>query len=131
MADKERPGAGLSYAPPLRDFTEITEAGTNFDVRELAFYQELEKKRTFRARFTLLAIIFLMLATNILVANRNHQEAMAQNKALLSALIENLDQARLDQAQLNERVESRLEGMENRKLEEPEPAEPEPEAAAD
>ena len=113
MADKDRKSAGMSYAPPLREFTEITEAGTSFDVRELAFYKERDNQRTFRSRAAMLSIIFLMLATGILVANRNHDAAMAQNAKLMDALMENLDQTRLDQAQLTEMVESRLESIED------------------
>jgi hypothetical protein len=112
MADKDRKSAGMSYAPPLREFTEITEAGTSFDVRELAFYKERDNQRTFRSRAAMLSAIFLMLATGILVANRNHDAAMEQNAKLMSALMENLDQTRLDQAQLTEMVESRLESIE-------------------
>ncbi len=108
MSDKQRPGAGLTYAPPAQDFTEITEAGTNFDVRELAFYKERDSKKTFRARATLLGVIFVMLLANILLANRNHQHAMTQTDQLLN----NLDQTRLDQAQLTELVESRLAAVE-------------------
>ena len=108
MSQHERPGAGLTYAPPAQDFTEITEAGTNFDVRELAFYKEREAKKTFRARATLLAVIFVMLTANIILANRNHEHTMIQS----SQLLENLDQTRLDQAQLTELVESRLAAIE-------------------
>jgi hypothetical protein len=112
MADKDRKSAGMSYAPPLREFTEITEAGTSFDVRELAFYKERDNQRTFRSRAATLSVIFLMLATGILVANKNHNAAMEQNAKLMSALMENLDQTRLDQAQLTEMVESRLVAIE-------------------
>ena len=126
MSDKERTGAGLTYAPPAQDFTEITEAGTNFDVRELAFYKERETKRTFRARATLLGVIFVMLLANILLANRNHQHAMNQTDQLLN----NLDQTRLDQAQLTELVESRLAAVEQqlKALQEEAAAEPVPPA---
>ncbi len=126
MSDKERTGAGLTYAPPAQDFTEITEAGTNFDVRELAFYKERETKRTFRARATLLGVIFVMLMANILLANRNHQHAMTQTDQLLN----NLDQTRLDQAQLTELVESRLAAVEQqlKALQEEAAAEPAPPA---
>ena len=112
MADKDRKSAGMSYAPPLREFTEITEAGTSFDVRELAFYKERDNQRTFRSRAATLSVIFVMLATGILVANRNHDAAMNQNAKLMSALMENLDQARLDQTQLSEMMESRLVAIE-------------------
>ncbi len=121
MADKDRKSAGMSYAPPLREFTEITEAGTSFDVRELAFYKERDNQRTFRSRAAMLSAIFLMLATGILVANRNHDAAMAQNAKLMNALMENLDQTRLDQALLTEMVESRLIAIEGQ-LEAPEEA---------
>jgi len=129
MSDKERTGAGLTYAPPAQDFTEITEAGTNFDVRELAFYKERENKRTFRARATLLGVIFVMLLANILLANRNHQHAMTQTDQLLN----NLDQTRLDQAQLTELVESRLAAVEQqlKALQEQEEKEAEPAPTAE
>ncbi len=112
MADKDRKSAGMSYAPPLKEFTEITEAGTSFDVRELAFYKERDNQRTFRSRAAMLSVIFVMLATGILVSNRNHNAAMDQNEKLMHALMENLDQTRLDQAQLTEMVESRLVAIE-------------------
>jgi hypothetical protein len=131
MADKDRKSAGMSYAPPLREFTEITEAGTSFDVRELAFYKERDNQRTFRSRAATLSVIFLMLATGILVANKNHNAAMEQNAKLMSALMENLDQTRLDQAQLTEMVESRLVAIEgNLQTPEEAPAAEDEEAAA-
>ena len=67
-----------------------------------------------------------MLMANILLANRNHQHAMTQTDQLLN----NLDQTRLDQAQLTELVESRLAAVEQqlKALQEEAAAEPAPPA---
>ena len=108
MANINRPPAGLTYAPPLSEPTDIAEPATGtFDLKELAFYKDQERKSNLRARLLLFSAVFVMLIANLWLTNRNNQAVLEQ----AGTLIENIDQARADQTQLAEYLEQQMETM--------------------
>ena len=105
----EKPvGAGLVNAPPYDPSSELDPSlvepvvATGDDLQNLAYFREQHARTTFRARTTLLAIIFFMLAGNMWLTSRANNEVM-----------ENLNQARLDQAALSETIETRVTALES------------------
>ena len=107
------PPAGLSYAPPYDPSQELDPSSVKpvvvpaADLSKLEFFQEQAARRTLVARVLLLGVIFGMLALNVWATWRNHE-----------TLLINIDQARLEQAQVLEttqadlaRVEAQLERL--------------------
>ncbi len=106
MSDKPV-GAGLVSAPPYDPSSELDPSlvepvvPSGDDLQNLAYFREQHAQQTFRARATLIAIIFIMLAGNMWLTWRANTEVMS-----------NLDQARLDQAALSETIEVRVTALE-------------------
>lgn len=101
-------GAGLVHAPPFDpssvldpDGAPAAKGGGGDDLKSLAYYKEQHDRQTFRARFALLTIIFVMLAGNMLLTWQMRAEVMT-----------NLDQTRLDQSALSEMVQTRVTALE-------------------
>ncbi len=103
-----KPSAGLVHAPPYDPSSELDPASApsigetaGDDLQNLAYYQEQHARQTNRARALLLGMIFVMLAGNMLLTWQTRSEVMA-----------NLDQTRLDQANLSEMVQTRVTALE-------------------
>ncbi len=112
MANINRPPAGLTYAPPLSEPTDILDPATGtFDLKELAFYKDQERKANLRARLLLFSAVFVMLLANLWLTNRNSQADLAVLTQGIGEVIENIDQTRADQTQLAEYLERQMEIM--------------------
>ncbi len=82
------------------EFVEEPIQNQEFDPHKLRYYQDQQAKRTMVARVALLGLIFAMLAGNIWLTQNNHE-----------ALVTNLNQTRLDQVALNEKMTEELRQM--------------------
>jgi len=103
MSTNDLPPAGLSYAPPYDQSQELDPKTVkpvlipSGDLSKLEYFQHLHARHTLWARAVLLAIIFGMLAINMWQTQRNY-----------TAVIINMDQARMAQADIDEANANRL-----------------------
>ncbi len=90
--------AGLSYAPPYDPSQELDPSKvkavnpSGFDVQTLEYFRDLQEKRVGARRGMLVILGFMLLGINIWLTQRNYE-----------AVVINVDQARLAQAEMDER----------------------------
>ena len=119
--------AGLPHAPAYDSSQDVDDSEvesiqeqTGFDVHKLAYYQELERKRSFTSKMVLMIVLFALIGTVIMLIQDN-SDAMNANTAALqerlnnatmerAVVIDQLDQTDV-QGTLNEILE-RLEAIE-------------------
>ena len=119
--------AGLTHAPAYDSSQDVDDSEvesiqeqTGFDVHKLAYYQELERKRSFTSKMVLMIVLFALIGTVIMLIQDN-SDAMNANTAALqerlnnatmerAVVIDQLDQTDV-QGTLNEILE-RLEAIE-------------------
>lgn len=120
------PPAGLAFAPTYDSSQELdpnkveTIQPEGFDVHKLAYYQELERQRSFKIRAGLMAMVFAMIAANMWMvqSNRNSMvDANAQINAQLNQATSDrsviVDQLELsDMSQHLDSISERLERIE-------------------
>jgi hypothetical protein len=130
--DKESPSsngnppAGLAFAPTYDASQEMDPAQAEeiqpegFDVHKLAYYQELERQRSFKIRGGLMAMVFAMIAANMWMVRSNQgslADANSQINAQLNQAIRDrsviVDQLELsDMSQHLDAISERLERIE-------------------
>jgi hypothetical protein len=127
------PPAGLAFAPNYDSSQELdpnqAEAiqPEGFDVHKLAYYQELERQRSFKIRAGLMAMVFAMIAANMWMVQSNRDsmiDANAQINAQLnqatsdrSVIVDQLELSDMSQhldaiSERLERIETQLVGQE-------------------
>jgi len=119
--------AGLTHAPAYDTSQDVDDSkvetipeNSMFDVHKLAYYQELERKRSFMSKMVLMIVLFALLGTVIMLIQDNN-DAMNANSAALQERLNNATMERavvidqLDEANaqdtLNE-ILARLEAIE-------------------
>jgi predicted P-loop ATPase/GTPase len=117
--------AGLTHAPSYDasqdvddDQVESIQEHTGFDVHKLAYYQELERKRSFTSKMVLMIVMFALIGTVIMLIQDN-SEAMNANTAALQERLNNATMERavvidqLDQSELQTTLDEILERLES------------------
>ena len=103
MSQHDSPLAGLSYAPPYDKTSELDPKSvhpvliSSGDLSKLEYFQQLHARHTLWARAVLLVVIFGMLAVNMWLTQRNY-----------TAVVVNMDQARMAQSDIDEANARRL-----------------------
>ena len=117
--------AGLTHAPSYDASQDVDDAQvesiqepTGFDVHKLAYYQELERKRSFMSKMVLMIVMFALIGTVIMLIQDN-SEAMNANTAALQERLNNATMERavvidqLDQSDLQRTLDEILERLES------------------
>ena len=81
-----------THMPEPEEVVEEVDPSPGFDIEALEYYRRLHGRHTFYARAALLAVIVGMLGANMWLSQRNY-----------NALLVNMDQSRLAQAELLDR----------------------------
>jgi hypothetical protein len=106
-SSNENPPAGLAFAPPYDSSQELdpkkaeTLPGEGFDVHKLAYYQELERQRSFKLRAGLIGVVFAMILANMWMVQNNRESMAAAN----SQINEQLNQATSDRSVIVDQLE--------------------------
>jgi len=99
--------AGLAFAPPYDPTKELdpSQAETvkpeGFDVHQLAYYQELERQRSFKLRVGLIGVVFAMILANMWMVQNNKDSMAASNERIN----EQLNQATSDRSVIVDQLE--------------------------
>jgi hypothetical protein len=115
MADLS-PLAGLHVAPEYDkskelDPSKVQAVNAPFDVEKLEYFQKRQEKRTWYARVTLLGALVFLICMDIWVATVHHEAAIAEITRNRSEQLINLNQARMDQAALQELTNNQIDAL--------------------
>ncbi len=104
---KKKAPAGLAFAPPYdpsEDMDPHAAAADNtdtFDVHQLAYYQELERQRSFKTRLLLVGLVLVLIVANMWMVQSN-RASMSDANAQIN---EQLNQATSDRSVIVDQLE--------------------------
>ncbi len=99
--------AGLAFAPPYDASMDLDPSkvapvrSEGFDVHNLAYYQELERQRSFKIRIALILVLLVMIGANMWMV-QNNRVSLSESNAQIN---QQLNQATSDRSVILDQLE--------------------------